>query len=108
MGEIVINTFPGNLPPPTGLHLAEAKMGELIFNWTTPLQRCPSLEYAIYSSGACTCPSYSGNNNTLTCIGTECVIRVYSVICNDGRRIKSWTSSNVLSVNITGTCEELV
>ena len=110
LGEFVINTksFPDNLPPPTDLRLADTKSEELIFNWTAPLQHCPSLEYAIYSSGACICPSTSGSNNTLSCIGTQCVIRVYSVVCTYyGRQgIESRTSSNVLSVNITGTTRE--
>ena len=108
----MINAFLGNLPPPTNLRLIEAKSGELTFNWTAPLQNCPSesLKHAIDSSDDCICPltASSESNNTLTCNGTQCIIRVYSVIiCTRdyyGQRIvKSSASSNILSVNLTGS-----
>lgn len=95
--------FPVNLPPPpTDLRLIEAASGELTFNWTAPLQNCPSLVYTSNYSGGCICPSNSGSNNTLTCIGTQCIIRVYSIICTGMEETVSRTSSNVLSVNFTG------
>ena len=76
-------------PPPNNLFLVDVQPGTLVFNWTSAISNCSTLQYNIITSSDCgACPTVT-NMTTATCSDIQpttdavlCHIRVSSRACN--------------------------
>ena len=100
MHGIVIYVAP--FPPPTDVQLVSVMPGELIFSWSPPPQKCPSLTYNIISNDCGTCQNNSAFSNT-TCrdftLPSTCTLTIQSIICGN---LASTTGSNPLTATLNG------
>ena len=93
-------------PPPSDVHLADVRPGQVTFTWTSVSSSCSSLYYNI-TSDCGVCPTTGTTNmTTATCsdlqLSTQpvvCTFRVSSVVCD-----LTGNPSEPVVVTIMGMC----
>ena len=90
-------------PPPDNINLAEVQPGKLIFNWTSTISTCSTVQYNIASDGG-SCPVVT-NMTTVTCSDLQltananvCHFRVSNRACG-----LVGTSSSPVAVTLKGS-----
>ena len=72
--------------PPNNVCLSDTYEGTLVFNWTSPIQKCTSISYQI-SSDCGSCPETTSTTTVNCSVGaitheaSNCTFSVRSVVC---------------------------
>ena len=69
-------------PPPDDINLANVQPGKLVFNWTSVISNCSTLQYIIASSSYCGTCTAVANTTTVTATCSDLQLSTNAVLCH--------------------------
>ena len=69
-------------PPPNDINLADVQPGKLIFNWTSVISNCSTLQYNIASTSDCGTCTVVTNTTAFTAVCSDLLLTANAIVCH--------------------------